>query len=154
MQNGGSTDTSRDTTRSAHTHLWEVKHQTRFTQWHQQKDCSRHHRKTSQYTYFRTKSVTQTGASIVSPDDVQRRMKSLLRYIRSTTHEKSPSSEGLSYPKMLKPTIRIERTTCCLRNSCSTTEPRRQMRENITIIRWERQPLWLRNLKEFAAGRQ
>ena len=72
----------------------------------------------------------------------------------NTTHEKSPSSEGLSYPKMLKPTIRIERTTCCLRNSCSTTEPRRQMRANITIIRWERQPLWLRNLKEFAAGRQ
>ena len=72
----------------------------------------------------------------------------------SSTHKKSPSSEGLSYPKMLKPTIRIERTTCCLRNSCSTTEPRRQMRGNVTIIRWERQPLWLRNLREFASGRQ
>jgi putative transposase len=64
MLSGGSTDTSRDTTRSAHTHLWEVKHQTRFTEQNKQITCSWHHRKTSQHTFFRTKPVTQTGASI------------------------------------------------------------------------------------------
>jgi hypothetical protein len=30
----------------------------------------------------------------------------------SATYEKSPSDEGLSYPKNTKPTIQIERTTC------------------------------------------
>jgi putative transposase len=52
LLNGGSTDTSRDTTRSAHTHLWAVKHRTRFTEQNKQISCSRHHRKTDQYTYF------------------------------------------------------------------------------------------------------
>ena len=50
-----------------------------------------------------------------------------------TTHEKSPSDEGLSYPKTREPTVRFELTTCCLRNSCSTPELRRREPKNVTM---------------------
>ena len=62
-QRVGSTDASTDITRSDHTHHWEAKHQTRFTEQDKQISCSWHHRKSSQHTYIRTKTVTQTGAS-------------------------------------------------------------------------------------------